>query len=155
LTRRPIQDNISKRIDTWVGAPFQALTYQGGSMNDSLPLVRERGTRCCVPAGELMPEASLEALAADLEMVSHPIRLRLLEQIAASPEPVCVCDLEASVPVKQPTVSHHLRLLRAAGLVESEKRGVWSYYHARRGALAGLRRRIATGLGRVTGGGDE
>ena len=45
---------------------------------------------------------------------------------------VCVCDLEAAVPVKQPTVSHHLRILRDAGLVESEKSGQWVYYHLRR-----------------------
>ena len=59
---------------------------------------------------------------------------------------VCVCDLEAAVSVKQPTVSHHLRLLRGAGLVTSERDGLWAYYRVRRDALAALRARIEGGL---------
>lgn len=59
---------------------------------------------------------------------------------------MCVCDLEAAVPVKQPTVSHHLRLLREAGLVESERRGLWAYYFLKREALADLRGRITEAL---------
>jgi arsenite methyltransferase len=56
-----------------------------------------------------------------------------------------------AVPVKQPTVSHHLKLLRSAGLVESEKRGLWAYYRVRSEALAGLRNRVIGGLDRVAG----
>ena len=59
---------------------------------------------------------------------------------------MCVCDLEAAVPVKQPTVSHHLRLLREAGLVESERVGIWAYYHVRRDALNELQARIGLAL---------
>lgn len=59
---------------------------------------------------------------------------------------VCVCDLEAAVPVKQPTVSHHLRLLREAGLVDFEKQGLWAYYFVHRDKLNALRERIARGL---------
>jgi ArsR family transcriptional regulator, arsenate/arsenite/antimonite-responsive transcriptional repressor len=111
--------------------------------------------RCCTDAAPVrMDGDEVDRLTADLEILAHPVRLTLLAQLAASPEPVCVCDLELSVPVKQPTVSHHLKLLRAAGLVESEKRGLWAYYHVRRGELDRLRRRIAAGLGRI-GGGDE
>jgi ArsR family transcriptional regulator, arsenate/arsenite/antimonite-responsive transcriptional repressor len=116
---------------------------------------RRPGQRCCA---EDMP-AALEtgdamALAGDLELLAHPVRLQLLSVLASATEPVCVCDMESAVPVKQPTVSHHLRLLREAGLVDSEKRGLWAYYHVRRGELDRLRRRIAAGLGRL-GGGDE
>jgi ArsR family transcriptional regulator, arsenate/arsenite/antimonite-responsive transcriptional repressor len=112
--------------------------------------------RCCGPAAEpALDAAEVEALTSDLEVLAHPVRLRLLAELAASAEPVCVCDLEASVPVKQPTVSHHLKLLRAAGLVESEKRGLWSYYHVRRAELSRLHRRIAAGIGRISGGDDE
>jgi ArsR family transcriptional regulator len=115
-------------------------------------LTRRAGQPCCAP----MPVSSVDAetaeeLTSDLEVLAHPIRLRLLALLAASEEPVCVCDLEASVPVKQPTVSHHLKLLRAAGLVDSEKRGLWAYYHVRRDELDRLRRRIAAGLGRLGG----
>jgi ArsR family transcriptional regulator len=56
------------------------------------------------------------------------------------------CDLEAAVPVKQPTVSHHLRLLREAGLVASEKVGQWVYYRVERANLDALRRRIGAAL---------
>jgi len=59
---------------------------------------------------------------------------------------VCVCDLEAAVPVKQPTVSHHLRLLREAGLIHSERQGLYAYYHVDRKALGALRDRIASRL---------
>jgi ArsR family transcriptional regulator, arsenate/arsenite/antimonite-responsive transcriptional repressor len=125
-------------------------------MKRTLAVLEEAGEGCCgpVPAPALQG-AEVEALTLDLEVLAHPIRLRLLATLAASAEPVCVCDLEASVPVKQPTVSHHLKLLRAAGLVESERRGLWAYYHVRRTELARLHRRIAAGLGRISGGDDE
>jgi ArsR family transcriptional regulator, arsenate/arsenite/antimonite-responsive transcriptional repressor len=113
---------------------------------------RRPGERCCqtdlVPA---LDSDEVEELTTALDVLAHPVRLSLLALIAASEGPICVCDLEASVPVKQPTVSHHLKLLRAAGLVESEKRGLWAYYHVRQGELDRLRRRIAAGLGRLGG----
>lgn len=118
-------------------------------------LERRPGQPCCAPLGQPALSADqADELTADMELLAHPIRLRLLGMLAASDEPVCVCDLEASVPVKQPTVSHHLKLLKSAGLVDSEKRGLWAYYHVRRAELDRLRRRIAAGLGRL-GGEDE
>jgi ArsR family transcriptional regulator len=113
---------------------------------------RAAGEACCQP--DLRPaldDEQVEDLTADLDVLAHPVRFRILAVLAASEVPVCVCDLEASVPVKQPTVSHHLKLLRAAGLVDSEKRGLWAYYHVRRGEIDGLRRHIAAGLGRLGG----
>jgi ArsR family transcriptional regulator len=82
------------------------------------------------------------AVATDFEHLAHPVRLQLLDVLARNEGRVCVCDLEAAVPVKQPTVSHHLRLLREAGLIESEKVGQWVYYRIRRPARA-LRSRAA------------
>jgi ArsR family transcriptional regulator, arsenate/arsenite/antimonite-responsive transcriptional repressor len=123
-------------------------------MNTTGQTMRADGTRCCA-TGPALASDNAEALTADLEILAHPIRLTLLARLAASAEPVCVCDLEAAVPVKQPTVSHHLKLLRAAGLVESERRGQWAYYHVRRDEWSRLRRRIAAGLDRVSGGEDE
>ncbi|CAN5640604.1 metalloregulator ArsR/SmtB family transcription factor [soil metagenome] len=110
---------------------------------------------CCDETAPVMSATEVDDLAADLELLSHPIRMQLLARLAAGRDAVCVCDLEALVPVKQPTVSHHLRLLREAGLVESRKRGLWAYYHVRRDELNRLRRRVAAGLDRLTGGGDE
>lgn len=116
-----------------------------------LPLL---DTPCCNTPATAIDAAEVADLTAALELLSHPIRLTLLACLAGSGEAVCVCDLEALVPVKQPTVSHHLKLLREAGLVESEKRGLWVHYSVRRDALKRLEGRISAGLGRLTGGSD-
>jgi ArsR family transcriptional regulator len=108
---------------------------------------RRRGERCCDPAARpTVRTAEAERLTADLTILAHPVRLQLLDVLLHNEGRVCVCDLEAAVPVKQPTVSHHLRLLRAAGLVTSERDGLWAYYRVRREALAALRGRIEGGL---------
>lgn len=104
---------------------------------------RRRGERCCHPAAmPMVRTAAAERLTADLSILAHPVRLQLLDVLLHNEGRVCVCDLEAAVPVKQPTVSHHLRLLRAAGLVTSERVGLWAHYRVRREALAALRGRI-------------
>ena len=82
------------------------------------------------------------AIASELEQLAHPVRLQLLDVLARNEGRVCVCDLEAAVPVKQPTVSHHLRLLREAGLIESEKVGQWVYYRIKRDSARALRDRV-------------
>ena len=110
--------------------------------------MRRRGERCCGPAAKpAVRTAEAERLTADLSVLAHPVRLQLLDVLLRNEGRVCVCDLEAAVPVKQPTVSHHLRLLRDAGLVTSERDGLWAYYRVRRDALAALRTRIGAGLG--------
>jgi ArsR family transcriptional regulator, arsenate/arsenite/antimonite-responsive transcriptional repressor len=125
-------------------------------MNEQMTIDPAVGQRCCAPAAApLLDDGEVAALTAAVEVLAHPVRVRLLAELAGSGEPVCVCDLEASVPVKQPTVSHHLKILRSAGLVISEKRGLWSYYSVRTDELQRLRRRITAGLGRLCGGDDE
>ena len=104
---------------------------------------RERGTRCCDMApGPNIGDEALERLSADLEMLAHPVRLRILEILVRRGGEVCVCDLEGAVPVKQPTVSHHLRLLREAGWVDTLRKGVWAYYFVRPEAIRGVRQRV-------------
>ncbi|MCS6802629.1 MAG: metalloregulator ArsR/SmtB family transcription factor [Dehalococcoidia bacterium] len=66
-----------------------------------------------------------------LKVLADETRLQLLGQIAAAGAPICVCDLTAGAAVHQPTVSHHLRLLREAGLVDAVRRGQWAYYFLR------------------------
>lgn len=82
--------------------------------------------RCCPPASvvrdDFAPEAALLKAAAD------PYRLTMLATLAAAPDEVCVCDFTGALPLNQPTVSHHLRILREAGLVTCERRGTWVYY---------------------------
>ncbi len=107
-------------------------------------LQRKLGDRCCDPAAPTTMTFDQAAdVAAQAELLAHPVRLVLLDVLAQSEGPVCVCDLEASVPVKQPTVSHHLRLLRQAGLVTSEKVGVWAYYSVERERLEALRKHLS------------
>ncbi|HSH80331.1 MAG TPA: metalloregulator ArsR/SmtB family transcription factor [Herpetosiphonaceae bacterium] len=103
---------------------------------------RSRGTRCCVPAEPALSTAEAERITSDLQIMAHPVRLQILAILARQDAQVCVCDIEAAVPVKQPTVSHHLRLLREAGLIDCERHGLWAYYFVNRDALAALRARI-------------
>ena len=117
-------------------------------MTRTLELVdRKPGERCCdVQARPSLTFKEAERVASDFEVLSHPVRLQLLDMLARNAGRVCVCDLEAAVPVKQPTVSHHLRLLREAGLVDAEKVGVWAYYHVDRERLAQMRQRLGDRL---------
>ena len=108
---------------------------------------RKLGDRCCDrSARPSIPERDAQRLAEDFALLAHPIRLQLLDVLARNEGRVCVCDLESAVPVKQPTVSHHLRILREAGLVESEKSGLWAYYRVNRDVLGTLRSRLASVL---------
>ncbi len=104
---------------------------------------RERGARCCADGVTLsLSMAEAQQVSDDLHVLGHPVRLLILDVLAQYAGKVCVCDLEAAVPVKQPTVSHHLRLLREAGLVDAERHGPWMYYFIRHEALEALRSRI-------------
>jgi ArsR family transcriptional regulator len=79
-----------------------------------------------------------------LQALADPTRLEIVRQLA-SEDSVCACDLTACCDLSQPTVSHHLRVLREAGIVEGERRGTWVYYTLRRDALVRLER-IVGGL---------
>lgn len=90
---------------------------------------------CCAPLGiEPMSGEQAERIALLLKALADPIRLRLMSLIAAADE-ICVCDLTVPFEVSQPTISHHLKVLRSAGLVDSSRRGTWVYYRAERSAL--------------------
>ena len=69
--------------------------------------------------------------------LGDPVRLRLMSMIAGRAE-VCVCDLTGAFELSGATISHHLRVLRESGLVESDRRGTWVYYRARAEALSAL-----------------
>jgi ArsR family transcriptional regulator, arsenate/arsenite/antimonite-responsive transcriptional repressor len=76
----------------------------------------------------LSAEAAAE-LAAKMKALSDPVRLRLLSVVAShGGGEACVCDLSAGIEVGQPTISHHLKVLKTAGLLTSERRGSWVYY---------------------------
>lgn len=101
--------------------------------------------RCCSDVPPL-PVGEACQLSQTFELLAHPVRLQLLHFLARNEGQVCVCDLETAVAVKQPTVSHHLKLLRKAGLVESERHGVWAYYYVNKEALERLRNSADTFL---------
>jgi len=89
--------------------------------------------------GPLAPEEA-EQLAGALKTIAEPARLRLLSLIQAQPgSEACVCHLTEPLGLSQPTVSHHLRVLLDAGLVERERRGSWAYYRVVPEPLAALR----------------
>ena len=100
----------------------------------------EQVTACCAPlATAPLSEDDAARLAGVLKVVADPTRLRLLSLIASNPEgEVCVCDLTAPLGLSQPTISHHLKVMAGAGLVEREKRGVWAYYRPVPDALENL-----------------
>src|SRR5262249_57741308 len=80
-----------------------------------------------------------EQVAPLLKALADPVRLRLMSLVASHPGgEACVCDLNAAFDLAQPTISHHLKVLHDAGLLDREKRGVWVYYRARTTALASL-----------------
>jgi ArsR family transcriptional regulator, arsenate/arsenite/antimonite-responsive transcriptional repressor len=88
--------------------------------------------RCCAPAKIDPVDRSSDA--ALFKALADPHRLTILATLAQALEHVCVCDFTAGLPLNQPTVSHHLRLLREAGLITAERRGTWVYYQLAEGA---------------------
>ncbi len=85
-----------------------------------------------------------EQVAPLLKALADPVRLRLMSLVASHPGgEVCACDLGGEFGLSQPTISHHLKVLHDAGLVDRDKRGVWMYYRARTNALLSLTRSSA------------
>ena len=93
---------------------------------------------CCGPDVEpLAPEAAAD-LAARFKALADPTRVAIVNVLSASDE-VCVCNLTETFELSQPTISHHLKILREAGLVESSRRGTWAYYRLVPDAVDALR----------------
>jgi ArsR family transcriptional regulator len=84
---------------------------------------------CCVPlATPLLSDDEAEATAALFRALADPARVRIVNALATSDDPVCVCELIEPLGLSQGTVSHHLKKLTGAGLLEREQRGRWAYY---------------------------
>ena len=84
-------------------------------------------TICCGPETEPLSEPQREEIAGRFKALSDPTRVAIINSLSAADE-VCVCNLTATFDLSQPTISHHLKILREAGLVESSRRGTWAYY---------------------------
>ena len=106
-----------------------------------LPMLTDAGLACCTPlaTGAAMSMQQAEQVAPLLKALADPVRLRLVSLIAAGAGgEACVCDLNDAFELTQATISHHLKVLHSAGLLDREKRGVWVYYAVRPEALSAV-----------------
>ena len=100
---------------------------------------RPPGDPCCVPLAHPEIENEEAARVARIaKALSDPIRLQLVDVLRSNAGKVCVCELTPLFDVGQPTVSHHLKVLREAGIVDSERQGLWAYYYVNPEALKEL-----------------
>jgi ArsR family transcriptional regulator, arsenate/arsenite/antimonite-responsive transcriptional repressor len=100
---------------------------------------RAPGDPCCEPV--VYPDVDREAaagMATIAKALGDPVRLQLVDVLRKHAGKVCVCELVPLFDLTQPTVSHHLKVLRDAGLVGSEREGLWAYYYVIPGAMEGL-----------------
>jgi ArsR family transcriptional regulator len=82
---------------------------------------------CCTPAGPRVPDEAARALAAMFKALADPARVKILSMLLNADE-VCACDVSTQIGKSAATTSHHLKLLREAGLVRGDRRGTWVYY---------------------------
>ncbi len=101
---------------------------------------RTRPTPCCDPNPPTpLPTSERERLVGIFKALSDPTRLDIFRLVAAQDAPLCACDVVERFAVSQPTVSHHMKVLRDAGLVVVSRRGVWAYYAVDPAGLTSLR----------------
>jgi DNA-binding transcriptional ArsR family regulator len=90
-----------------------------------LPVVRQRGVCCGLPD---VDEDWAAETATLMKALADPTRLTMVASLWKAEAPICICDFTAGLDLSQSTLSHHMSKLKEAGLVESEKRGIWMYY---------------------------
>jgi DNA-binding transcriptional ArsR family regulator len=105
-----------------------------------LPVVRQRGACCDLP--QVDPRWA-ERASELMKALADPTRLTMLASLWKARAPICICDFTAGMDLSQPTISHHMAKLKEAGLVESEKRGIWVYYSLRADLPVDTRRLLA------------
>ena len=106
---------------------------------------RPNGAPCCEPV--VYPDIErdqAERMGVVAKALGDPIRVQLVDVLRKHAGKVCVCELVPLFDLSQPTVSHHLKVLRDAGVVDSERRGLWAYYYVRPEALEELSRWLST-----------
>ena len=115
----------------------------------TLSVIQQCNTPIVAP---VLSDEEAESLAQVLKAVAEPMRIKILHRLAsAAPEPVCVCDLIEPLGLRQPTVSHHLRVLWLAGLVDRRQEGTFVYYSVREEAMNHLATLLAMGRPGVPG----
>jgi ArsR family transcriptional regulator, arsenate/arsenite/antimonite-responsive transcriptional repressor len=100
---------------------------------------RPAGEPCCEPLVHPdVSSAKADRIAALGKVLSDPVRVQLVDVLGKAPAQVCVCELQPLFDISQPTLSHHLKKLREAGIVGVERRGLWAYYHVLPNAMKEL-----------------
>ena len=90
---------------------------------------RARPAGCCLPrAVDPLPDARLERVATVAKALADPNRIEMLRLVAQQPGPLCACDIVEHFDLSQPTVSHHLKILKGAGLLRGTRTGLWAFY---------------------------
>jgi ArsR family transcriptional regulator len=117
------------------------------SKSRTLELTPVQTVACCSPLSrQPLSHAEAEQIAPLLKALADPVRLRLLSLVASHEGgEACVCDLNDAFDLSQPTISHHLKVLHEAGLLDRDKRGVWVFYRARTEAMTALGDLIGAG----------
>lgn len=105
-----------------------------------LPIVRERGICCALPEVDGTWADQTSTL---MKALADPTRLTMVAALWKARAPICICDFTADLGLTQPTISHHMAKLRDAGLVESEKKEIWTYYRLRRDLAPTTRKLLA------------
>ena len=103
--------------------------------------IRKEAAGCCSPQVRADDSTRAEKEAPVFAALADEVRLQIVRLLARSPA-LCACEIQKAFDLGQPTISHHLRVLRRAGLIDCERRGIWAYYFLERGAL----KRVAQGL---------
>jgi ArsR family transcriptional regulator len=99
----------------------------------------EAQAACCTPLGApSLSDDQARATAQLFKALADPHRVKIVNLLVTSPDPVCVCEFTGPLGLSQPTVSHHLKKLVQAGLLEREQRGTWAYYSLNHDALSRL-----------------
>jgi ArsR family transcriptional regulator, arsenate/arsenite/antimonite-responsive transcriptional repressor len=110
------------------------LTVDDMAITSALPSIS-----CCQPlAAPSLTDDEAASTAELFKALADPARVRIVNLLAGSDTPVCACDFEPALKLAQPTVSHHLRKLTDAGLLEREQRGKWAYFSLRADAVERL-----------------
>jgi ArsR family transcriptional regulator len=132
--------NVDGSILAYPSMNVDGLLYYPIVALKQLPVVRERGACCELPIVDERWAADTSAL---MKALGDPTRLTMMASLWKADAPICICDFTAGLGLSQPTISHHMSKLREAGLVDSEKRGVWVYYRLRDKLAPSTRRVLA------------
>lgn len=116
------------------------ILYDRCVVTKELPVLRQRGACCELPnVNESWANNTSELMKA----LADPTRLTMLASLWKADGPICICDFTGGLELTQPTISHHMAKLKEAGLVDSEKRGIWIYYRLRDKLPPATRRLLA------------